>query len=381
MTLDSRFRSRSFEVAWPHWIVQAELQRLIATGDGPHHHVTNWSAECELFLTEAFTSTEPVDEFQGLTEHRNGWGSPWDEAPAISRQDWLKQLSEAVNLLPTPPARAPYWSERRTGPKASPSMDLAATSRRFAWTIGKLTDAGYFTWAFGDDCVDGDFGGELGPDPAEEMHRELGRENLWPASRHFEGYSLDDLCDVIEYLADQVRRPLRRRFHNYAGCGWHYDGYSAERGLQVYRWRVNQILSQSALGLSLTEHGRLEMVAPSAVEDLVAAVRAAENVHDADDMELEHALSQFRARGASEMDRRQAVIALAGVLERRRGLVKEHLLSKDEGSLFQIANQFGIRHQDAKQQKEYDAELYLEWIFYWYVATINLTNRIVAAQA
>ncbi|MER6303830.1 acyl-CoA dehydrogenase family protein, partial [Kitasatospora sp. NPDC001539] len=32
-------------------------------------------------------------------------------------------------------------------------------------------------------------------------------------------------------------------------------------------------------------------------------------------------------------------------------------------------SQFGIRHQDAKQQTEYDSELYLEWIFYWYVAT------------
>ncbi|MDH6709156.1 hypothetical protein P3T27_005902 [Kitasatospora sp. MAA19] len=380
MTIDSRFRSRSFEVSWPHWIIKAELERLIKASDGPQHHVSNWSDECELFLTEAFTSTDPADEFRSLSERRSTWVDPFDESSPTSREDWLRDLSGALDVLPVPAPRLPYWSERRTGPKASSSTDLAATSRRFAWTIGKMIDSGYFAWAFGDSCVDGDYDGELGPDPAEEMHRELGRGDLWPVPYYSDGYSLDDLCDVIEYLADHVRRPLRRRYHDYAGCGWHFEAFSAERGAQIYRWRVNQILSQSVLGLTLAENGRLEMVAPSAVEDLVTAVRAAENVHDADDIELEHALAQFRARGASEMDRRQAVIALAGILERRRGLVKEQLLSKDEGALFQIANQFGIRHQDAKQQKEYNSELYLEWIFYWYVATINLTNRIVAAQ-
>ena len=48
--------------------------------------------------------------------------------------------------------------------------------------------------------------------------------------------------------------------------------------------------------------------------------------------------------------------------------------------MFRLANEFGIRHQEAKQQTKYDHELYLEWIFYWYVATINLRNRVVAKQ-
>lgn len=77
---------------------------------------------------------------------------------------------------------------------------------------------------------------------------------------------------------------------------------------------------------------------------------------------------------------RRAVIALAGILERRRSLLKTELLSKDEGALFTIANGFAIRHQKADQRRDYDAGLYLEWIFYWYLATIHLTNRIITAR-
>ncbi|MFC1432730.1 hypothetical protein ACEZDB_18975 [Streptacidiphilus sp. N1-3] len=381
MTSDSRFHSQSFKVSWPLWIVRAELDRLISASTGPSSRRATWSSECELFLTEAFTSGEPAEEFTGITGSLSAFTRTWDESPD-AQIDWLKDLHAAVDGLPTPAPRLPYWSERRGQVKKPLLTDLDATSRSFASLISKLSDAGYFAWAFGEACVDGGFDGDLGSDAAAEMHRLLGREQLWPVSRHASAYSLDDLCDVIEFLADQVRRPLRRRYHEFSGCGWHHEGgYSADRGLQIYRWRVNQILDQSVLGLTLASSGRLETLAPNHLEDLVAAVRTAANVHDADATELQHALAQFRARGATQMDKRQAVIALAGILERRRALVKDQLLSKDEGALFQIANQFGIRHQDAKQQTKYDAGLYLDWIFYWYTATIDLTNRIVAGQS
>jgi len=48
--------------------------------------------------------------------------------------------------------------------------------------------------------------------------------------------------------------------------------------------------------------------------------------------------------------------------------------------LFHIANQFGIRHQTAGQLRDYDP-MFLEWIFWWYLATIELTDRLLARQA
>ena len=64
-------------------------------------------------------------------------------------------------------------------------------------------------------------------------------------------------------------------------------------------------------------------------------------------------------------------------LEERRQLIKAELGSADEGALFQIANKFAIRHQRAGQQADYDPA-FLDWIFWWYLATVELTERIIS---
>jgi hypothetical protein len=92
---------------------------------------------------------------------------------------------------------------------------------------------------------------------------------------------------------------------------------------------------------------------------------------------VRHAIALFRSRGSTELDKRSAVVVLAGVLEERRVLLKEKLFRKDEGALFQIANEFAIRHSSASQQGDYDPA-FLDWVFWWYLATIELTDRVLA---
>lgn len=87
----------------------------------------------------------------------------------------------------------------------------------------------------------------------------------------------------------------------------------------------------------------------------------------------------FRSRNVTTAERRSAVVTLAGVLERRRSLLKDELLKKDEGALFHVANEFDVRHRDKSQQSEYDP-VFLDWLFWWYLATVELTDRLVARQ-
>jgi hypothetical protein len=68
------------------------------------------------------------------------------------------------------------------------------------------------------------------------------------------------------------------------------------------------------------------------------------------------------------------------VLEERRALLKGVLYSGDEGALFEIANKFAIRHEGERQKSEYDP-VFLDWIFWWYLATIELTDRVIARGA
>ena len=63
-----------------------------------------------------------------------------------------------------------------------------------------------------------------------------------------------------------------------------------------------------------------------------------------------------------------------------RWFLKTALFRDDEDALFRIANKFAIRHQDTKQRTDYDP-MFLDWIFWCYLFTIELSDRLLARQA
>lgn len=151
----------------------------------------------------------------------------------------------------------------------------------------------------------------------------------------------------------------------------------------MYRWRVNKILARSLIGLHLADEGedtgRLVATTDESRADLIEAV--AEREGSTADEQVRHALTLFRSREADRHQKRSAITALALILEERRHNVLEDALpSKDRNELFRIANGFNIRHQGGDQKSEYD-DFYLDWVFWLFLATIELTNRIVEDQA
>ena len=140
---------------------------------------------------------------------------------------------------------------------------------------------------------------------------------------------------------------------------------------------MNQLLDATALDLRLAETGedtgRMVRRAPGELGELIEDTLSE---HTSTDDPVAHAVALFRDRDGGRQDRRSAIVALAGVLEERRKLLKDRLLKKDEQALFQIANEYDLRHQNAKQHQDYGTE-YLEWIFYWYLATVHLTDRLL----
>ncbi len=87
------------------------------------------------------------------------------------------------------------------------------------------------------------------------------------------------------------------------------------------------------------------------------------------------AVVRYRRHGSTLDDRRQAVRDLADVLEYLRPKVQSLLTSNDERDIFNIANNFGIRHHNDKQKTTYDAALWLSWMFYFYLSTIHVVLR------
>jgi hypothetical protein len=89
------------------------------------------------------------------------------------------------------------------------------------------------------------------------------------------------------------------------------------------------------------------------------------------------ASNKFRRYKSSIDEKRDAVRDLADVLEFLRPQLASVLTSKDEADLFNIANNFGIRHHNAKQKDDYDKEIWYTWMFYYYLATIHSVLRLL----
>ena len=254
-----------------------------------------------------------------------------------------------------------------------------------------LVRDGYFDDAFGSTCEDDD------SDPNRVGQHYLQDEldlpsglRVWPPLAFNESthnvvevnatWRPDWILDAIEALYLVVARPRRRWWHDF-GKHYDHDEFSRASGREVYAWRINSLLARAGLPLRLVcggeEDGHLVRITEDGRDDLVASVQSTPDEADRD--EVRHAIAMFRDRNGTREDRRSAVVSLARVLEARRKVIKDELLNKDEGALFEIANRFDIRHREAKQMSDYD-EAYLDWVFWWYLATVELTDRILAQQ-
>jgi hypothetical protein len=376
------FDPDDYELRWPPRLFVDEAYRL--TGHrGTQVEVwfdrpEKWAPEMVWLLTEAFVSTGPAEALQRFLRAGGGWGAPdWD-----GLVKWVSQLVQEATRWPEPSVRKPYWSVRTAVGQGPGRLGFDDVARQFVRLIEELETDGYFVLAFGEECGVDDHNPR--PNPSAVLESRLGYEDIfgWPLQLARAGWEFDNFCDLAEVLHDLVARPGSRLDHHYSTCGWHYGNFAARPARRLYRWRVNRLLGSSKLGLRLAEEGedqgRLVRVEPTGLDDLPEKALQVATQETVD--RVQHAIALFRSRTAGVEERRSAVITLAGILEERRDLLKAELLSKDETALFQIANQFAVRHQGDRQRGDYDP-VFLDWLFWWYLDTVQLTDQLLARQA
>jgi len=373
------------QLVWPPDLFRQEGQALLDAGKDDESTL-GWLL-AEAFHGERgyqlFTQTpEPwTYQFEDLA---NGYKAPALPQGPSPRAQLVAGLVRDTDQLPRYVPR-PYYSQRRNQRPEVP-LTPAQTKTEYAEVIAGLARTGYFGDAFGSACVDDP------RDPAEQAQKQLSRlldtdSPMWPLAGDNEeltgveqNWSEDLFFDVIEALHDLVARPRSRFWHDY-GQEWDYQDFARAPGQAVYRWKVNELLARSEIPLQLADSGsdcgRLVHALGDARDDLVRrALQSPEpKVHDL----VDHAVAQFRGRDATFLAKREATKTLADVLEHRRRLLNDMLFKKDEDALFQIANHFEIRHINEHQKSDYDPA-FLDWVFWWYLATIELTDRLLDRQ-
>lgn len=206
-----------------------------------------------------------------------------------------------------------------------------------------------------------------------EMLLTIRKKKLWPISEYGQGYSEDDFLDVLEFLYQYVSKPIDGTMHSYNQCGMHWETFNKKEGQSIYREKVNAVLEHYKKKFELSPNGEVLHKPEAGFENIFNADMPSKDKNIVE--RINAAMTNYRRHGSSIDDRRQAVRDLADVLEYLRPKVQELLTSNDEKDLFNIANNFGIRHHNDKQKTSYDAAIWLSWMFYYYLATIHVVLR------
>jgi hypothetical protein len=382
-----RGRGPDYQLAWPTDLFHAEARVLLDRGD-------RFSVDdATLLLEEAFVGESPRIDMITVPDVYRVLGDAPDP------QAFLAALEDVADTLPSWSTPRPYWNRRhaQTAPSAETLTTPRPTSARPLFAGISLDQQGpaerlQAEWTR---CVEGLLSrGYLdrvanpnydAPGPSQcdildaETRDRLGVGGLWPLQAG--AWDEDLFYSLVEMVHDLVARPRRRQVHSHSHHGYHYADFALTPGRALYRWLVNQLLARHDVDLRLADDGedagRLVQVAGDDRDELVQRALTSPTPTDRD--AVAHAVALFRARAATREDKRSAVAALARIMEDRRRILKEGLLRRDEGALFQIANEFDIRHRGAKQRPDYD-EAYLDWVFWWYLATVELTDQLLARQ-
>lgn len=273
-----------------------------------------------------------------------------------------------------PPAGKLYFGQR-AGLDA-PQLEFAKMRSLVVAAYSALETAGWFNEWFGYTCVDaGDIEGKAGADLNGFLLTRLWLPDLWPLRQKLLEADETVLFSAIELLYDCVSEPKDGHYHSWNSCGWHYETFDGAAGQTRWRGDMNRILQHYGDGFELSANGEVQKLGASGVRELLKQP-VPKGTPRNDREKVENAVRAYRHFSATRPQRIDAVRNLVDVLELYRQQLKVSELSADEKDLYNIANNFAIRHYNKGMKDQYSDD-FVDWLFHMYLATVHLMLRLV----
>ncbi len=157
-----------------------------------------------------------------------------------------------------------------------------------------------------------------------------------------------------------------------------YDNYDEKAGRDEFRCQVNVFLNDYKDGFELSQESNILALGKDGLEHILNAEIVN---YDSENIEkrVESAILKWRNRHLDIEEKKQAIVELANIFEwlKKTGKLKNVLDKKDERVLFEIANNFSIRHHNPDQRTNYDKNIWYSWIFHFYLATYHAVIRLI----
>ena len=190
----------------------------------------------------------------------------------------------------------------------------------------------------------------------------------------------DHIFDTLEFLYDRASKP-GEMVGMTTETGWNYydyENYDEEKGREEFREKANAVLAEFKTGFELTQAGMILAIGTSGLQYILDAEIIPYDEINVDN-KVRNAITKWRNRHLSLLEKREAIRELADVFEwlKKTKNLGSVLDNKDESALFDIANNFSIRHHNPDQKTNYDQTIWYSWIFHFYLATYHAAIRLL----
>jgi hypothetical protein len=190
-----------------------------------------------------------------------------------------------------------------------------------------------------------------------------------------ENVTEDHIFDALEFLYDHVSKP-EDWGEGYNGFG--YQRYDDEAGQKDFRDSANAFLADYKTGFELTKNGIVLALGTHGLQHILNAEIVPYDERNVDS-KVRNAIAKWRNRDLSLSEKKAAIRELADVFEwlKKTKNLGAVLDGKDESAIFDLANNFGIRHHNPAQKTNYDLVIWYSWIFHFYLATYHAAIRLL----
>jgi hypothetical protein len=190
----------------------------------------------------------------------------------------------------------------------------------------------------------------------------------------------DHIFDTIEFLYDRASKP-GELVDMTSDTGWNYsdyENYDEAKGKEEFRERANVILADYKTGFELTPEGTILAIGTTGLQYILDAEIVPYDEVNVDN-KVRNAITKWRNRHLSLSEKREAIRELADVFEwlKKAKNLESVLDKKDTSALFDIANNFSIRHHNPSQKSNYDQAIWYSWMFHFYLATYHAAIRLL----
>ncbi|OIJ12958.1 hypothetical protein BKP35_10385 [Anaerobacillus arseniciselenatis] len=202
------------------------------------------------------------------------------------------------------------------------------------------------------------------------VFKRIGKRDLVPIDDEI-FYREDDVFDLMELFYDYVSQPVKIQ---------PIREYDKEAGKNEFRKEMNTILNNYGKGFELSVQGYIREIIDTGLEKVVDEKHEFVNDDDSE-KRIEDAKKKFFHYKADEADKRGAILEVGAVLEKLKKTGKLGFNKKDENDLFEVLNNFSLRHNRPDQKPNYDKGIFYPWLFFNLLSAVDASLKLQKRKA